>query len=199
MLTSYLKSKVNALRQQNPELSFWEITMKIIQSGLRILAAKYYLRNCQKVGKFVSVNGKPKIDNLGEMQFDDEVRIWSTIVKAKLYTGKNGKLLVGKNSRINGAHIDAQNLIKIGDNVRIAPYTIILDSDYHDVKNPFSDVSGQPIVIEDNVWIATRSTILKGVTIGRGSVIATGAVVTKDVPENCIAAGVPARVIKKIR
>lgn len=199
MLTSYLKSKINALRQQNPELSFWGITMKILQSGLRILAAKYYLRNCQKVGKFVSVNGKPKIDNLGEMQFDDEVRIWSTIVKAKLYTGKKGKLLVGKNSRINGAHIDAQNLITIGDNVRIAPYTIILDSDYHDVQNPFSDVSGQPITIEDNVWIATRSTILKGVTIGRGSVIATGAVVTKDVPENCIAAGVPARVIKKIR
>lgn len=199
MLTSYLKSKINALRQQNPELSFWKITMKILQSGLRILAAKYYLRNCQKVGKFVSVNGKPKIDNLGEMQFDDEVRIWSTIVKAKLYTGKKGKLLVGKNSRINGVHIDAQNLIKIGNNVRIAPYTIILDSDYHDVQNPFSDVSGQPITIEDNVWIATRSTILKGVTIGRGSVIATGAVVTKDVPENCIAAGVPARVIKKIR
>lgn len=199
MLTSYLKSKVNALRLQDPELSFWDITMKILQSGLRILAAKYYLRNCQKVGRFVSVNGKPKIDNLGEMQFDDEVRIWSTIVKAKLYTGKKGKLLVGKNSRINGAHIDAQNLIKIGDNVRIAPYTIILDSDYHDVQNPFSDVSGQPIIIEDNVWIATRSTILKGVTIGKGSVIATGAVVTKDVPENSIAAGVPARVIKKIR
>jgi acetyltransferase-like isoleucine patch superfamily enzyme len=52
--------------------------------------------------------------------------------------------------------------------------------------------------IEDDVWIATRVTILKGVRIGKGSVIAAGAIVTKDVPPYCVAAGTPARVVKKI-
>jgi acetyltransferase-like isoleucine patch superfamily enzyme len=54
------------------------------------------------------------------------------------------------------------------------------------------------VIIEDDVWIATRATILKGVTIGHGSVIAAGAVVTKSVPPKSIVAGVPAKVIKKI-
>lgn len=52
----------------------------------------------------------------------------------------------------------------------------------------------QDIVIEDDVWIGCNAIILKGVTIGTGAVIAAGAVVTKDVPENCIAMGVPAKV-----
>jgi maltose O-acetyltransferase len=89
-------------------------------------------------------------------------------------------------------------LVKIGENVRIAPYTIILDSDFHDIKDHFADGPSKPVIIEDNVWLATRCTILKGVRIGKGSVVAAGSVVTKDVPPNCIVAGVPARVIKEI-
>ncbi len=147
----------------------------------------------------VSVNGKPIIGNAGQMIFGDEVRIWSTIVQAKLYTGRKGKLIVGRNSRLNGVHIDVRELVHIGENVRIAPYTIILDSDLHDVKDHFSDGISKPIYIEDDVWLATRCTILKGVRIGKGSVVATGAVVTKDIPPYCVAAGVPARVIKKIQ
>src|SRR5690606_1472373 len=109
-----------------------------------------------------------------------------------------GKLIVGKNSRLNGVHIDARHLVSIGENVRIAPYTIILDSDFHDVKDHFSDGPAYPVYIEDNVWIATRATILKGVRIGEGSVVAAGAVVTKDIPPYSIAAGIPAKVIKRI-
>ncbi len=144
----------------------------------------------------VSVNGKPVIGNLGEIVLGDEVRVWSTIVQAKLYTGKKGKLIVGRNSRLNGVHIDARELIQIGENVRIAPYTIILDSDFHDLKDHFADGASQPIIIEDDVWLATRCTILKGVRIGKGAVVATGAVVTKDVPPRSVVAGVPAKVIK---
>jgi acetyltransferase-like isoleucine patch superfamily enzyme len=53
-----------------------------------------------------------------------------------------------------------------------------------------------PIVIGDHVWIGANATVLKGVTIGNNVIIAAGAVVTKDIPENCIAAGVPAKVIR---
>ena len=56
-----------------------------------------------------------------------------------------------------------------------------------------------PVVIEDNVWIGQYSTILKGVTIGKGAIVATRAVVTKDVPPYTIVAGNPAKVVKKIQ
>lgn len=57
----------------------------------------------------------------------------------------------------------------------------------------------QPIHIEKKVWLGANVTVLPGVTIGEGSVIAAGAVVTKDVPANMIAAGVPAKVIRKVK
>jgi acetyltransferase-like isoleucine patch superfamily enzyme len=76
---------------------------------------------------------------------------------------------------------------------------LILDSDFHDVHNHTGEGKKGNIVIGDNVWIASRATILKGVTIGEGSVIAAGSVVTKDVPPYCVAAGVPAKVIKRLK
>lgn len=193
-----LKSKYAGFKEKNQKATALDFVSNLTKGALRLMIARIYLRKCTRVGKWVSVNGKPVIDNQGEMIFDDEVRIWSSIVKAKLYTGKNGKLIVGKNSRLNGVHIDVRQLVQIGENVRVAPYTIILDSDFHDVKDHFADGAAQPVYIEDNVWIATRATILKGVRIGKGSVVAAGAVVTKDVPANCIVAGIPAKVIKKI-
>lgn len=190
--------KYEAFKKEHNNDSYIDFTFHLIPGAWRILIARYYLRNCNKVGNLVSVNRKPIIINDGIIELNDEVRVWSSIVRTKLYTGKNGKLLVGKNSRLNGVHIDARILVQIGENVRIAPYTVILDSDFHDLKDHFADGESKPVIIEDNVWLATRSTILKGVRIGKGSVVAAGAVVTKDVPENCVVAGVPARVIKKL-
>jgi acetyltransferase-like isoleucine patch superfamily enzyme len=193
-----IKSKLDNYKAQNPGSSTFDFVMNIVRGSWRILMAKIYLRKVTQLGKMVSVNGKPIVDNQGEMIFGDEVRVWSPIVRAQLYTGKKGKLIVGRNARLNGVHIDARELVQIGENVRIAPYTIILDSDFHDTKDHFSDGASSPVIIEHDVWIATRATILKGVTIGHGSVIAAGSVVTKSIPPKSAAGGVPARVIKKI-
>jgi acetyltransferase-like isoleucine patch superfamily enzyme len=193
-----IRQRIAWYRQKNPAISTLGLVGTIIQGMWRIVLARVYLRNANKVGKLVSVNGKPIIGNLGQMFFDDEVRIWSVIERTKLYTGKAGKLVVGRNSRLNGVHIDARELVEIGDTVQIGPYTIIMDSDFHDLKDHSKDGPSKPIYIEDDVWIATRVTILKGVRIGKGSVIAAGAIVTKDVPPYCVAAGTPARVVKKI-
>lgn len=198
-LLSIIKTKHFSYKEENPGSSYVSFLVNLLQGARRIFMAKIYLRKCTKVGKMVSVNRKPVIDNRGEMIFGDEVRIWSNIVRAKLYTGKKGKLVVGRNSRLNGVHIDVRELVQIGENVRIAPYTIILDSDFHDIKDHFSEGASKPIIIEDDVWIATRSTILKGVRIGKGSVVATGSVVTRDVPPYTVAAGVPAKIIKSLR
>ncbi len=195
---STVAAKLKSFREENPDASLFAFGLNIWRGAWRVLMAKIYLRSC-KIGNLVSVNGRPVIDNQGEMEFGDEVRIWSTIIQAKLYTGKNGRLIVGRNSRLNGVHIDVRELVVIGQNVRIAPYTIIMDSDFHDLNNHFADGASKAIIISDDVWIATRSTILKGVTIGKGAVVATGAVVTRDVPDYSVVAGVPAKVIKKLR
>jgi acetyltransferase-like isoleucine patch superfamily enzyme len=193
-----LKSKYQSFRKNNPSKNMIDLVKFFFNGIIRSANAHIYLRGCKK-GKFISVNGRPIIENQGTMQFDDEVRIWSAIIQARLYTGPSGRLIVGKNSRLNGVHIDARQLIKIGENVRIAPYTIILDSDFHDIQNHFDEGLSKPVVIENNVWIATRATILKGVTIGEGAVVAAGSVVTKNVPPFAVVAGVPAKLIKYVK
>jgi acetyltransferase-like isoleucine patch superfamily enzyme len=84
--------------------------------------------------------------------------------------------------------------IQIGNNVNIASFSVLLGG-YHDVNSPTFEAILHPIVIEDYVWLATRVTVLGGVRIGRGAVIAAGAVVTKDVPPYTIYGGVPAKKI----
>lgn len=84
--------------------------------------------------------------------------------------------------------------IQIGNNVNIASFGVLLGG-YHDVNSPTFEAILHPIIIEDYVWIATRVTVLGGVRIGRGAVIAAGAVVTKDVPPYSIYGGVPAKKI----
>ena len=190
--------RISSFTEQNEELSFLQLFVEISKAGINMLLAKWYLRKCDYLAAWVSVNGRPVVENQGQILISSKVRIWSNIIKSRLYTGKNGIIEIGENSRINGTHIDAQNKITIGENCRIAPYTVIIDSDFHDLNNHFVNVKGRPIVIEDDVWITTRVTILKGVTIGKGSVVATGAVVTKDVEPYTVVGGIPARKIKKI-
>lgn len=84
--------------------------------------------------------------------------------------------------------------IQIGNNVNIASFGVLLGG-YHDVNSPTFEAILHPIVIEDYAWLATRVTVLGGVRIGRGAVIAAGAVVTKDVPPYSIYGGVPAKQI----
>ena len=73
-----------------------------------------------------------------------------------------------------------------------------MDSDFHAVGDLDAPGKSAPITIEDDVWLATRAVVLKGVTVGRGAVVATGAVVTKDVPPYTLVAGVPARPIRTL-
>lgn len=193
-------SLVQKFKEKTGGKSFFEIIGVATNAISRIIQAKIYLRNCNKVGKLVSVNQKPLIKNQGYIEFADEVRIWSMVNRTKIFVEKGGKLIVGRNSRINGAHISSSNSVTIGENVRIGPYVIIMDDDYHDINDHFAPEGGKksPIVIEDNVWIAMDAKILKGVRVGKGSVVAASSVVTKDVPPFTVVAGIPAKVIKQI-
>lgn len=108
--------------------------------------------------------------------------------------GKN--ISIGSNCAINkNVLLDGRggNLL-IGSNVDIAQETNIWTLS-HDVNSDTHASIGSDVIIEDYAWIASRATILPGVRIGRGAVVATGAVVTKNVPEMTIVGGVPARKI----
>ena len=115
------------------------------------------------------------------------------------YTDYGMNIKLGKHVFINSACcFQDQGGIEIGDNVQIGHQTVIATLN-HDL-NPAKrwNMIPAPVKIGNNVWIGSHATILAGVTVGDNSVIAAGAVVTKDVPANTMVAGVPAKVIKNI-
>ncbi len=107
------------------------------------------------------------------------------------------RLYLGKNVFANhGLTVMSVGTITIEDGVMMGP-EVGLFTVNHEPKNIRVIKTGE-IHIKKNAWIGARVNILAGVTIGENAIVATGAVVTKDVPDNCIVAGVPARVIKTI-
>ena len=103
---------------------------------------------------------------------------------------------IGNNSIINTlCQLDGREYhIYIGNNVDIAQETNIWTLE-HDPHNDYYEVKGGDVFIDDYVWVASRATILPNVHIGRGAIVAAGAVVTKDVPPMAIVGGVPAKII----
>ncbi len=112
---------------------------------------------------------------------------------AVFYNAKN--IRIGKDTIIGeNAVLDGRERLTIGDHVDIASEVMIYNAE-HDINDEkFKAVLG-PVTIGDYVFIGPRAIILPGITIGKGAVVAAGAVVTKDVPENKIVGGVPAKEI----
>ena len=113
-------------------------------------------------------------------------------------------LSIGNNTGISNSTIICRKSITIGDNVKIGVNTVIYDTDMHsvDYENriaiPDQSIKTSPVVIEDGAWIGGHCIILKGVHIGKRSVIAAGSVVTHDVPDDELWGGNPCRFIRKI-
>lgn len=106
-------------------------------------------------------------------------------------------LRVGENCIIgNDGFFDARSGINIGECVNVAAEVRIYTRE-HDIDDPFFAETGAPVAIEDYAYIGTRVTILPGVRIGHGAVVASGAVVTKDVPPFMLVGGVPAKPIRE--
>lgn len=112
----------------------------------------------------------------------------------RIYNG--GVLILDGGYCNNNVQITCSEKITIGEGCAIARDVIIRDYDAHKLTSTESTVS-KPISIGNKVWIGNRAIILKGVTIGNGSIIAAGSVVTKNVPDNSIVAGNPAKVIRE--
>lgn len=125
-------------------------------------------------------------------------------IKRGAFFGPGHHVEIGDNSDIGRdayiAGIGRGGRLVIGNNVMMAP-DVLIYTRTHAFENPYLPINQQgsysaDVVIEDDVWIGTRSTILAGVTIGKGAVVGACALVPGDVPGNAIVGGVPARVIR---
>lgn len=109
---------------------------------------------------------------------------------------KGGKLILNGGFINENVQITAGDVVELGEGLTVGRDVVIRSFDGHTICQEGYKVS-EPIKIGKHVWIGQGATILKGVTIGDGAIIAAGAIVTKDVPAGCIAAGVPAKVVKE--
>ncbi|MCZ7672776.1 MAG: acyltransferase [Chloroflexi bacterium] len=134
------------------------------------------------------------------MKIGNRVQIVSTIAKTELVAA-NGLLEIGDGTFINyGCSIAANKLVRIGKNCNIGTYVIMMDNDFHrlEPERRYEFPESEPIILENNVWLGARVIVLKGVTIGEGSVIGAGSVVTKDIPPRSLAAGMPAKILREL-
>ena len=135
-----------------------------------------------------------KITKAGNMDIGSNVRISHG---CRIYA--NGKLSIGNDTYINPNTVICSSLeISIGNNCAIAWNCLVMDNDLHTiVTDGKTGTRSLPVVIGNNVWIGAHSTILKGVNIGDGAVIAAGSIVTQNVAPATLVGGIPAKLIKK--
>lgn len=186
---------------------FWKLQFKrakglvLIGSHTRIRYPRYL-----SVGKNFIVEDYAEIMALSKEGIicEDNVTIGAfATIKPSSYYGRNlgVGLKIGENSNIGRyGYIGCSDQITIGKNVMLGPRVSMFaeNHNFEDLSRPMKEqgVSRAPILIEDDCWIASGSTILAGVTIHRGAVVAAGSVVTRDVPAYAIVGGSPARVIR---
>ncbi len=135
-------------------------------------------------------------------------------IESSIYLGHDAELKIGNSVGISDSVIRCSKKITIGNHVLVGANTVLLDTDAHSLDWKVRKEGGKTtdgywkdgenaiskeIVIEDNVLIGTGCIILKGVTIGARSVIGSYSVVTKSIPEDCVASGNPCRVIKSLK
>ena len=173
-------------------------------------------------GRRMVVNNKVYIQGQGSIAIGDDFTFCSgdnmnpigRNLRGSLYVPyPDSKIVIGDRVGISSSCLWAKDCITIGNDVNIGGDCLIMDNDAHphdylkrrvsywqenDEAVYLQAIPTAPIVIEDDVWIGARCIIQKGVHIGARSIIAAGSVVTKDIPADCVAAGVPANVIKKL-
>lgn len=187
--TAYVNLKHNGLKKPKILIGKRSIVMINRDADIRIsnnLSLGVAFSNKQKTLLNIKENGKLIVD--------------SAIIAngSRISIDKDATLIIGKNTFINeNTRIMASSKIEIGKNCNVSWDVNIIDSDRHDIFiNNQKQTKTEPITIGNNVWIGSRTSILKGVRIGDGAIIGAGSIVVKDVPSNTMVAGVPAKIIK---
>ena len=161
---------------------------------IRLLAPLYQHR-----GKGSKIYGSVRMDTPPYRRF--ALGQHSVVESYSCINNAVGDVVIGDHTRI-GIHNTIIGPVTIGNHVNLAQGITVtaLNHNFDDTKKRIDEqgIATKPVVISDDVWIGANAVILPGVTIGRHAVVAAGAVVTKDVPDNTIVGGVPATIIKKL-
>jgi maltose O-acetyltransferase len=174
---------------------------EVWDSGAALLRARWHFRDATELGERVRLWGRPRIVNRGILRIGARCRFVSNVATLELQVGPEGTLEIGEGVFMNsGCSVGARMLVRIGAACSIGPQVIIMDNDFHqlDPERRNEVPPSAPVVLEKNVWLGARVIVLRGVTIGEGSVVAAGSVVTKNVPSRCLAGGIPARVLRAL-
>lgn len=147
-----------------------------------------------------------KLSGGGRIKLSNNVKI---MPQAMLVSIEKGVIEIGENTEISMySRIASMGLVKIGNNVLMGPHIFIADYN-HEYHNPMKPVmyqgnrflhrnDGEPnLLIDDDTWLGTNVVIVGNVRIGKHCVIGANSVVTKDIPDYSVAAGIPAKVIKR--
>lgn len=178
--------------------------IKINRLNLFISGVKFgnYCNIYNRLHLLVKKTAKVSIGNNFTFSSGSNFNQLSRNIRGVIYVDNNAVLKIGDNVGISSSCIWSTESIYIGNNVKIGADSLILDTDAHSLdyieRKTDDKRKSVPICIEDDVFIGTRTIILKGVTIGARSIIGAGSVVTKSIPADCIAAGNPCKVIKYI-
>ena len=165
------------------------------------LACNYYSQEAQRITCEINYNFHD-LDEIRELfskiigeKVSDDFRLFPPFTTD---FGKN--IHLGKNVFINsGCRFQDQGGIYIGDNVLIGHNVVLATLNHNENPQKRGNLIPAPIKIGNDVWIGSNVTVTPGVTIGDNAIVAAGAVVTRDVEENTIVAGVPARYIRDIK
>lgn len=189
--------------------NFFRLKLSLVNKAYFTFLGRIYLRLCgiNQMGKNLIFFGSPKVQKAknGFLSIDDNCTFRSQATSNLIGINRpcilsiqnDAKLQIGKNCGFSGTVIGCFVDITLEKNVRCGANTLITDSDWH-LEDSRSG-KPRPIYIEENVWLGVNVTIMKGVRIGKNSVIGANSLVTKDIPENVIAVGNPCRVIKIIQ
>lgn len=202
MLKSLFKKEKDKIREEygyssNSVKTHLIFFLRLIGYAINLVVSKIRLRKIQKKGRITFTKNRPVIANKGFIQIGNLNRINSNIDKTRISVRKGAELVIGDNNWISGARISVTSKVIIGNNTFLSPELLILDGDHHQVGNKSEEGKSAPVIIKDDVWIGNRVIIKKGVTIGTGVVVGAGSVVTKSIPDYCLAVGVPAKVIRE--
>ena len=183
---------MSELEKQSRGEEFWNQDPQIVEAKRRARRLSYELNRA-------SIDDEDTFHRIVEELFAGCGE--NLYLKPPFYCDYGYNIHIGNNVLINYqcVFLDAAP-ITIGDNCFIGPmcglYTVRHPLDVQRRNEGY--VTGRPIILKDNVWLGGSCTILPGVTIGENSVIGAGSVVTKDIPDNVIAVGDPARVIRQL-
>jgi acetyltransferase-like isoleucine patch superfamily enzyme len=209
----------------DPRISRWEMTLLILRRGLSFIRGfrvRWRLERCDGIlflGRHVSIKSPGRLRLGKTVSIEDYVSINALsvfgVTIGSNVTIKSGTIIectgvirslgegltIGNNVGISqNCFIQVRGSVSIGSNVMFGPYVSIF-SENHSFEDPHrllveQSESRKGVIIEDDVWIGSGAKILDGVRIGKGSVIAAGSIVTRNIPEYSIAMGIPAKVIK---